>query len=112
MSHTLFHDFFLTQLIFFSKFNIFEIFFQEHSNILDQDQALYNKNISTPQQHFIRVCSVVPRARHCRILAILLSMSLKIAPSVGLRAPQGGGGTLIFSYICTKARAIFWGSIF
>ena len=32
------------------------------------------------------VASVVPRARHCGIPAILPSMSLKNAPSAGLRA--------------------------
>ena len=39
----------------------------------------------TRKQHMY-VKSVVPRARHCGIPAILPSMSLKIAPSAGLRA--------------------------
>ena len=34
----------------------------------------------------VRSISVVPRARHCMIPAILPSMSLKNAPSAGLRA--------------------------
>ena len=35
---------------------------------------------------FIQASSVVPRARHCGIPAILPPMSLKNAPSAGLRA--------------------------
>ena len=34
----------------------------------------------------VNICSVVPRARHCGIPAILQTMSLKNAPSAGLRA--------------------------
>ena len=34
----------------------------------------------------VKIPSVVPRARHCGILAILPPMSLKNAPSAGLRA--------------------------
>ena len=44
-------------------------------------------------------CSVVPRARHCGIPAILPSLSLKNAPSAGLRAHLEN--LLIFSLFST-----------
>ena len=54
------------------------------ANSVDPDKMPHS--VASYQDLQYLVISVVPRARHSGIPAILLSMSLKNAPSAGLRA--------------------------